>query len=336
MMNKDFFEYIDKFFNIYLKSEINASDNTISNYHDAFKLLFQYIKLECNFKLKDFSLKYFSKEFVLSFLQWLENNRKNSISTRNTRYEAIRSFCNYVLQYEFDNINLIQIIKIPRKKEIKEELVVMSEEHIKLLLKQPDSKTKKGRRELAMLVLLYDSGVRVSELLNLKVENVNFIGIKTTHIIKGKGKKNRIVPISDDTAGILSIYIDDYKKISTDYLFTNSRNEKLCTNTVRKIINKYCNKAKNIDKTFLNHIYPHLFRHSKATHLVNKGVSILEVKEELGHANISSTQIYVTTDILKKRDALKTIECQIIDKEKIIVHSDDDIFKWLDKLENKN
>lgn len=333
MRSKDIFDYINMFFNIYLKSEIGASDDTISSYHDAFKLLFKYIISECDFKLINFSFKYFTKDFVLSFLYWLENNRKNSISTRNLRYEAIRTFCNYVIQFEFENINLIQITKIPRKKRCKEKLVVMSEKQVELLLQQPDYKTKKGRRELAMLSLLYDSGVRISELLNLKIKNITFDGIKTIQVIKGKGNKNRTIPISDDTAYILKIYIEDYQKNLDDYLFTNSRNERLCTNAVRKIINKYCNKAKQIDSEFLNHIYPHLFRHSKATHLINKGVSITEVKEELGHANLSSTQLYITTDILKKRDALKTIESQIIDDKNIIsVHSDEDIFKWLDEL----
>lgn len=331
--NNDIFNYISKFFNTYLKSEISASDTTISNYRDTFKILFKYINSECNFNLNDFSLEKFTKDFVLSFLQWLEVNRKNSISTRNTRYETIRSFSNFVLQYEIDNIDLVQVIKIPRKKENKEKLVVISEEHIELLLKQPNIKTKKGRRELAILSLLYDSAVRISELLNLKVNDIKLEDIKSIQIFHGKGNKNRTVPISDDVANIIRIYIEDYKKESEDFLFTNSRNTQLCSNAIRKIINKYCDKAKEIDTTFLQHIHPHLFRHSKATHLIDKGVSVLEVQQELGHADLSSTQIYITTDILKKRDALKTIECKIVsNEENIVTHSDDEIFAWLDNL----
>lgn len=336
-MNNDIFNYINKFFNTYLRSEISASDRTITNYHDTFKILFQYIKTECNFKLKDFSLNYFTKDFVLSFLQWLETNRNNSVPTRNTRYETIRSFSNFVLQYEIDNINLIQIINIPRKKEVKKKLLVMTENQIKLLLQQPDNKTKKGRRELAILSLLYDSAVRISELLNLKVEDINLDEIKTIKVWHGKGNKNRIIPISDDVADIIRIYINDYKKTSKDFLFTNSKNTKLCANAIRKIINKYWNEVKNIDENALKHVYPHLFRHSKATHLIDKGVSILEVKEDLGHAVLESTQIYVTTDILKKRDALKTIECKITtESDKNTIHSDEDIFEWLDNFNNNH
>ncbi len=334
-MTNDIYKYIDKFFNIYLKKEINASETTIINYKDTFKLLFKYIIEKADFKLKNFTLDYFTKDFVLSFLQWIENSRKNSISSRNTRFETIRSFCNFVLQYEINNNNLIQILRIPRKKEPKNQLKVLSEEEVSLLLKQPNSHLKKGRRELAILSLLYDSALRISELLNLKVEDINLIGIKTVQVWNGKGNKNRKVPISDDTANIIRIYIEDYNKQLKEYLFTNSKNEKLCTNTIRKMLNKYYDNVKK-DSTFLVHIYPHLLRHSKATHLINKGVSVLEVKEFLGHASLESTQIYITTNILKKRDALKTIENKIIDDVNFTNNLDDDINNWLNNIEKNN
>lgn len=331
-MTNDIYKYIDKFFNTYLVSEITASKDTISNYKDTFKILFKYIDKECNFKLKDFSLNHFTKDFVLAFLQWIEKDRNNSISSRNTRFETIRSFCNFVLQYEINNNNLIQIIKIPRKKEPKEQLIVLTENQISLLLKQPDSNLKKGRRELAILSLLYDSALRISELLNLKVQDINLHDIKTVQVWHGKGNKNRKVPISDDTANIIRIYIEDYDKKRDDFLFTNNKNKKLCSNTIRKILNKYCDKARKVDSTLLGHIYPHLLRHSKATHLINKGVSVLEVKEFLGHASLESTQIYITTDIMKKRDALKTIENAIIGDNITFNYSDDDIYNWLNNL----
>lgn len=333
MMN-DIYKYINKFFNTYLVSEITASKDTVSNYKDTFKLLFKYIDKKCDFKLKDFSLEHFTKDFVLSFLQWLEKERNNSISSRNTRFETIRSFCNFVLQYEISNNNLIQILKIPRKKESKKQLKVLSEEQILLLFNQPDSKLKKGRRELTILSLLYDSALRISELLNLKVKDINLNDVKIVQVWNGKGNKDRKVPISDDTTNIIRIYINDYNKQPEDYLFTNNRNEKLCSNTIRKILNKYCEKARNIDVTFLEHIHPHLLRHSKATHLINKGVSVLEVKEFLGHSSLESTQIYITTDIIKKRDALKTIENQIIETKTTINYTDNDIYNWLNNLEN--
>lgn len=332
-MTNDIYKYINKFFNTYLVNEITASKDTISSYKDTFKLLFKYIDKECKFNLKDFSLEDFTKDFILSFLQWLENERNNSISSRNTRFETIRSFCNFVLQYEISNNNLIQILKIPRKKESKEQLKVLSEEQVLLLLNQPNSKLKKGRRELTILSLLYDSALRISELLNLKVQDINLNDIKTVQVWHGKGNKNRKVPISDDTANIIRIYIKDYNKQLNDYLFTNNRNEKLCSNTIRKILNKYCDKVRKEDSTLLEHIYPHLLRHSKATHLINKGVSVLEVKEFLGHSSLESTQIYITTDIMKKRDALKTIENQIIEDNITINYTDDDIYNWLNNLE---
>ena len=99
------------------------------------------------------------------------------------------------------------------------------------------------------------------------------------------------------------------------------------------MLNKYCDKVREVDSTLLEHIYPHLLRHSKATHLINKGVSVLEVKEFLGHSSLESTQIYITTDIMKKRDALKTIENQIIEDNITISCTNDDIYNWLNNLE---
>lgn len=310
-MKNDFFNYIDKYFNIHLVSEIKASNQTIDNYKYTFKLLFKYINDNCSYKVQNFTLEKFEKKFVLDFLSWIENNRNNSISSRNLRLASIKSFTSFVFQYEIDNSELIRIMKIPRKKDIKNKPKIITEEQIKILLSQPNTKIKKGRRQLAILSLMYDAGLRIDELLSLKVNNVNNQNFNTINILHGKGNKQREVPISDDVMKILKIYINDYNLNSDDYLFSNSKKEKLCSNAIRKIINKNIKLAKKQYFDFPDKINPHKFRHSKATHLINKGVSIVEVKEFLGHADLSSTQIYITTNLLQKREALKTIECKL-------------------------
>lgn len=310
-MKNDFFDYIDKYFNIHLVSEINASNNTIENYKYSFKLLFKFINDECSYKIKDFTLEKFTKEFVLDFLSWVETNRNNSISSRNLRLALIKSFTSFVFQYEFSDSELIKILKIPRKKDVKKSPKIITEEELKLLLNQPNVKIKKGRRQLAILSLMYDAGLRIDELLSLKVKDINFQNIKTINVLHGKGNKQREVPISDDVAQILTIYVKDYNLKEDDYLFSNSKKEKLTSNAIRKIIKKNVELAKEQNSNFPDRINPHKFRHSKATHLINKGVSVVEVKEFLGHADLSSTQIYITTNLLQKREALKTIECKL-------------------------
>ena len=127
----------------------------------------------------------------------------------------------------------------------------------------------------------------------------------------------------------LSIYIKDYSLTNDDYLFSNCNKEKLCSNAIRKIIKENVELAKKENPNFSDKVNPHKFRHSKATHLINKGVSVVEVKEFLGHVDLSSTQIYITTDLLKKREALKTIEQQLeINNNNSIVGTNE----WLDNL----
>ena len=310
-MKNNFFDYIDKYFNIHLVNEIKASNKTIDNYKWSFKLLFKYIEDKYSYKLQDFTLDKFTKDFVLDFLSWIETNRNNSISSRNLRLASIKSFTSFIFQYEIDNSELIRIMKIPRKKDIKKKPEVVTEEEIKILLSQPNTKIKKGRRQLAILSLIYDAGLRIDELLSLKVKNINYKNFNTVNVLHGKGNKQREIPVSDDVMNILNIYISDYDLKPEDYLFSNPKKEKLSSNSIRKIINKNIKLAKEQDSSFPDKINPHKFRHSKATHLINKGVSIVEVKEFLGHADLSSTQIYITTNLLQKREALKTIECKI-------------------------
>ena len=328
-MKNDIFAYIKKFFNTHLIDEINVSDKTIENYKYTFRLLFKFINENCSFKVQNFDFDKFNKDFVLDFLCWLENKRNNTISSRNLRLISIKSFVSFVLLYEIDNQELVNILKIPRKKEINKKTSILSEEEIKLLLEQPNTKLKKGRRKLAILTLLYDAGLRIDELLSLKIHDLNFSNIKTIIVQHGKGDKRREIPISDDTAKILSIYIKDYSLTNDDYLFSNCNKEKLCSNAIRKIIKENVELAKKENPNFSDKVNPHKFRHSKATHLINKGVSVVEVKEFLGHVDLSSTQIYITTDLLKKREALKTIEQQLeINNNNSIVGTNE----WLDNL----
>lgn len=310
-MKNNFFDYIDKYFNIHLLKEIKASKTTINNYKYTFKLLFKYISNNSQYKLQEFNLNNFTKEFVLNFLSWTEIGRNNSISSRNLRLASIKSFTSFIFQYEIDNSELIRIMKIPRKKDIKKKNEIITEDNIKLLLSQPNIKIKKGRRQLAILSLMYDAGLRIDELLSLKVKDLNLNNFNVINVLNGKGNKQREIPISDDVSNILDIYINDYSLTAEDYLFSNSKKEKLSSNAIRKIINKNIKLAKEQTSDFPDKINPHKFRHSKATHSINKGVSVIEVKEFLGHSDLSSTQIYITTNLLQKREALKTIECKL-------------------------
>lgn len=331
--NKSIFNYIEKYFNEYLLEETQAASNTFSSYKDTFKLIFIYIREKQNFKVQNFNFEKFNKEFVLDFLSWLEIERKNKVITRNYRLTIIKSFVSYVFTYEINNLELYRILQIKLKKTPKIKTNYLHEEEMTKLLSMPDLTTKKGRRDGAILSLLYDAGMRINELLELKVENVE-IENHLINITKAKRNKHRQIPISKNTINLIKQYIEDNSLncVNDAYLFSNNKHEKLSSNAIRKKIKKYVTIIASNDSNFPNRVHPHMFRHSKATHLINKNINVLEVKDFLGHESLDSTQVYITTDIIKKKEALETIEKKIFDEKVVIPRELDNPTEWLNNL----
>ena len=170
----------------------------------------------------------------------------------------------------------------------------MSEEETVQLIESPKSGKINSPRDKAIFEILYSTGIRVSELVGLNVDDVDFIG----NIIKvmGKGKKERMVPIGDQALNALKEYLDG-RKVDNKFVFANKNGTRLGDRSVRNIINKYI-----LEQAMAQHVTPHMFRHSFATHLLNHGADLRSVQELLGHVNLSTTQIYthLTTEKLKK------------------------------------
>jgi len=185
-------------------------------------------------------------------------------------------------------------LKIERPKLPKKLPTVLSEEEINTLLEMPDLKTKNGIRDKAMLEVMYATGLRVSELVSLKIEDINLIqGL--VNVRKGKGSKQRIVPIGEFALDYLKKYIMNVRKNSNSpYVFLNKSNEVISRISFFKSIKKYAKQA-NITKE----ISPHTLRHCFATHMLENGAELKAVQEMLGHAHLSTTQIY--THVSSKR-----------------------------------
>ena len=176
--------------------------------------------------------------------------------------------------------------------------VFLTIEEIKKLLTAPDENTKKGIRDRLIIELLYSGGIRISELTNLKVSD--FDSVQETIKVKGKGKKERIVPIGSKTSSRLSGFIAQNNLIQEDYIFKSERKQKLTERTIQRIIKKYA-KICGIEKS----ITPHTLRHTFATHILNAGADLRSVQEMLGHKNISTTQIYTHLTIEKLKETYK-------------------------------
>ena len=231
MKPTDFSKSLTDFLSLFLPGEKGLSHNTICAYKDTFLLFLRFMQEKQSIKASKLMLKDITKERVVSFLDWLQNERHCSNSTRNARLAALHSFFRY-LQYH-NPVTLYEwqrILSIPIKKAEKPVITYLSLDGIKLLLKQPDQSTPKGKRNLAMLSLMYDSGARVQEIIDLIPSSINFNRPYTLRIT-GKGNKKRIVPLMENQVELLKEYMKCNRLLesyaSTYPLFSNARMEKL-------------------------------------------------------------------------------------------------------------
>ncbi len=188
----------------------------------------------------------------------------------------------------------------------------MTEDTISHMLDSIDASSKEGLRHLAMLSLLYDSGCRVQELIDLKVKDVQLE--KSQRIfVHGKGNKYREIPILPGTGKIIRRYIKVFSLAAQDQLFVNKQGNALTRQGVRYILQKYALIAKEKNPCdFDGQAHPHLLRHSKATHLVNNGVNVYNVRDFLGHSSVKTTQVYLTSNPEVTRKAIETVASQTV------------------------
>ena len=307
MKPTDFAEKLTDFFNSYLIRERNLSHNTIRSYRDTFKLFLEYMK-SIGMKPEKISLKHFTAERIRDFLFWLEDNRLASASTRNQRMAALRSFLRF-LEIECPE-HLFEIQKglaIRKKKYQKKTVQYLTISDVQALLKIPDARTRKGLRDLAILSLMYESGCRVQELIDLTVDDLNCGRTPTIKVI-GKGNKARLIPISDQVKKILLEYLNRYNLANVfgpQYsLFFNAGLRKLTPEGVNYILKKYYEILRLERPKLPERIHCHVLRHSKAMHLLNSGVNLVYIRDFLGHENVTATQIYAKADAEQKKQAI--------------------------------
>ena len=304
-MNNSLSYHVQRYFMSYLIGENDYGNNTLSSYRDTFRLLLVFLESSVTPK-KGLLITKVDKECVLAFLKWLEKQRGNSKTTRNVRLAHMKSFYHYILMSTPELAFLCDSIRgISFATTEKRPPVFMSEDAVGHLLASVDKSSRDGIRHLAILALLYDSGCRVQELIDLKVADVQ---LEKGHriYVHGKGDKYRNILMLPETAMILSKYINVYKLESANLLFNNRSGNKLTRQGIRYILRKYTNKIKAIysEEAILN-AHPHLMRHSKATHLVNNGINICNVRDFLGHESVETTQIYVTSNPEVTRKAIE-------------------------------
>ena len=336
MKPTDFAKYLTDFLAGYLPMQKNVSKNTIRSYRDAFKLLLHYCQDIKGIPVERLTLDNLSSEWIVGFLTWLETDRKCSISTRNQRLAALHSFFRYVQAEEPAGLFHFQkITAIPIKKAKKTVVGYLTPEAMKFLLEQPEKHTAKGRRDLTLMSVLYDTGARVQELIDLKVCDVT---LQTPAIIAltGKGNKTRRVPIMKSTASLLQNYILENKLNepwkNTYPLFINNQHHKLTKEGVSYIISKYVASARKISTLVPEKVNNHMFRHSKAMHLLQAGVNLIYIRDFLGHVDLKTTEIYARADTEMKRKAVENVYPDLIDSSLPDWSKDQPLLSWLAEL----
>ncbi len=334
MKATDFSKYISDFLARYLIDEKGASSNTIHAYRDTFVLLLNFIQDIKQIKIEKLTIEKITKKTIIEFLDWIQKERKCSNSTRNARLAAIHSFYKY-LQYEsLDNLHECQkIMSIKFKKTKKANINYLTIEGIKLLLQQPNTSCLKGRRDLALLSLMYDSGARVQEIIDLAPSMLRLTKPATIKIT-GKGNKARLVPMLNAQIELLKNYIAE-NRLNEPYtnmypLFFNSRKEKLTRAGVNYIVQKYTEMARKENELLIpEKISCHSFRHSKAMHLLQAGVNLVYIRDILGHVSIKTTEIYARADSKQKREALEKAYVNVNPDEEPMWTKDANLITWL-------
>lgn len=336
MKPTDFAKYLTDFFVLYLSKQKNASPNTIHSYRDTFRLFICYCQKVKNVPAEKLTLAHLSSDWLIDFLEWLEADRKCSITTRNQRLAALHSFFRYVQAEEPAGLFYFQkIIAIPMKKTQKNVVDYLSHEAVKLLLSQPDKYTVKGRRDLTLLSVLYDTGARVQELIDVKVRDI-ILQNPATIILSGKGNKIRRVPIMKNTLVLLQAYITEHQLDkpcrNEDPLFINNQHRKLTKEGIAFIIAKYVELARQTSTIIPIKVKAHMLRHSKAMHLLQAGVNLIYIRDFLGHVDIRTTEIYAKADTETKRKAIENLYPDLIDSNLPDWNQDHGLLTWLGSL----
>ncbi|WP_354533973.1 site-specific tyrosine recombinase XerD [Ligilactobacillus salivarius] len=266
----------------YLKVERGLSENTIASYGIDLKLFLEYLR-----KNEIPSFKQVNKEIIVNYMQAEKNNNKaNSSILRSV--SSLRKFFQYLAQEKIIEKDPMLLIDTPKKKQHLPQ--VLTKEEVEKLLHSPNTGQVLGLRDRAMLELMYATGLRISEIINLKLEDLH-LTMGTLQTL-GKGHKERIVPVGDEAIKWVNRYLEEarpklLKQKRSNYLFLNFHGNNLTRQGVWKNLKAEVRKA-GIKKN----ITPHTLRHSFATHILENGADLRIVQELLGHADISTTQIY--------------------------------------------
>jgi site-specific recombinase XerD len=321
----------ERYFCEYLLKQRNASPETISSYRDTFRLFLRFSEQRFRKAPASLTLADLDAPQVLAFLDSLENQRRNSVRSRNARLAAIRSFVRYAASHDPTALaSISRTLAIPVKRFDKVPVSYLSREEVNALLNAPDRSTWSGHRDGVMLATMYNTGARVSEILRLNIEDLQF-GPTTTLRVHGKGRKERVIPLWKSTKRQLREWIPRISARSGSPLFPSRRGERLTRTGVRSRLDAALAVASQTYRGLQGRrVSPHLVRHSTAMHLLQSGVDITVIALWLGHESTATTHMYVEADLMMKKRAIEKIALPVKKRRKF--EPSDRLLAFLDTL----
>jgi len=297
---------LEGFFTDRLMRQRHASPNTVAAYRDTFCLLLGYLrvttgKAPCRLDLQDVDAP-----TVAGFLQHLEITRHNGTRTRNARLSAIHSFFQYAALLHPEHAALIQrVLAIPEKRFDTALVSYLTLLEIDALLASPDRSTWTGQRDYTLLLLAVQTGLRVSELVGLRRQDVE-LGVGAHVRCRGKGRKERCTPITKTTAGVLRTWMRTQGSSIDDPLFpSHGTGRRLTRGAIwRMVANHAATASRRCSSLAAKHVTPHVLRHTAAMTLLHAGVDLATIALWLGHESIESTNVYLHADMALKERAL--------------------------------
>lgn len=301
------------FFEDYLAAQRGMSPHSIRSYRDALLLLLQFAARDVGRRVDQLQISDLTGERVTRFLQYLERDRKNAIATRNARLGAIHVFARFLATRRPEYLGTLQrVIGLPFKRGARESPVeYLDTGEVDALLKSIDRTKPAGRRDYALFALMFNTGGRVQEILNLRRRDVRLDAPYQVRL-HGKGNRVRFCPIWPAVADLLRRLIAEDRSTQIDLadalLFTNARGQPLTRFGARYILQKYVTIATIAAPTLqAKRIHPHSLRHSTAIALLKSGVDFATISQWLGHASLNTTMRYARSDIDLKRQALSQV-----------------------------
>jgi len=311
----NFFKQVRGFLTVFLPKNKCYSSHTVKAYRDTINLFRKFFQEKKAVAFADINFNQINHELIYEFLEWLQNTRGCAATTKNHRLAALKSFFHYCAMEDPALMAVyLDIQKVRSQRVARNRVEYMSETALKVLLEQPNPHTRRGLRDQFLMILLYDTGARIREMLDLKLNDIHLKDQTPCIYLTGKGNKTRTVPMMDKTIDHLQQYMKlfhpEADQNSNPYLFytvIRGVKGKMSDDNVSCFLKRYAKSGHELCSEIPLRMHAHLFRHTRAMHLYQAGIPLSYIKDFLGHVSVNTTDIYASTDTSMMKAALEKI-----------------------------